>query len=113
MHVDLISEETARRRAKNVDDVQKRMEYRRAHGLEPEEDTDDKWGAWMARRKPIENKGHETEVDATVAGASAAVIGAESGGSVAEQAQGGEEGFYRDSEGRVKRKKPKMWLGIW
>lgn len=36
MHVDYVSAETAERRRQKVEDVAKRAEYRRAHGLEKE-----------------------------------------------------------------------------
>jgi hypothetical protein len=37
MHSDHVSLQTAERRKQNIDDVEKRREYRRAHGLEEDE----------------------------------------------------------------------------
>lgn len=46
MHVAHVSEETAERRRQKVEDVKKRAEYRRAHGLEGGEEV---LGGWTAR----------------------------------------------------------------
>jgi len=45
MHTDYISAQTAERRKQKVDDVQKRSEYRKAHGL----DKEGIFGGWTAR----------------------------------------------------------------
>ncbi|WPG99200.1 Hypothetical protein R9X50_00201100 [Acrodontium crateriforme] len=46
MHVQYVSAQTAKMRQDKVDDVTKRSEYRKAHGLE---DGDDKLGGWTAK----------------------------------------------------------------
>ena len=48
LHTQRISEETAERRRKRVEDVQKRKQYRRAHGL------DNKMGSgrWFSKTDP-------------------------------------------------------------
>ncbi|KAI4290516.1 MAG: hypothetical protein L6R35_000207 [Caloplaca aegaea] len=45
LHMDHVSAETAERRKKKVDDVQKRSRYRKAHGLEDEKGL----GGWTAK----------------------------------------------------------------
>lgn len=46
MHVQYVSAQTAKMRQDKVDDVMKRSEYRKAHGLE---DGEDKLGGWTAK----------------------------------------------------------------
>lgn len=49
MHVAYISAETAERRRQRVEDVKKRAEYRKAHGLEGEDEGSGVFGGWTAR----------------------------------------------------------------
>lgn len=94
MHADHVTLETTEKRKRNVDDVQKRKEYRIAHGLEEPDGTE---------REAQEKKAAvEGEVVAAVATA-----GAQDGGKLGEH----EDGTYVDWEG--KRKPVKKWLGIW
>jgi hypothetical protein len=97
MHTDHISAETAERRRKKTEDVQKRAAYRKAHGI----DNDQGFGGWLAKG--------EQEIPAT-----AAVLGEDGGVSVTTEGavkQTEEKGVYVDFEGN---KKPvKKWLGIW
>ncbi|KAI9878444.1 MAG: hypothetical protein M1830_000879 [Pleopsidium flavum] len=88
LHTAHISAETAERRRKKVEDVRKRGEYRRAHGLEGGQGL----GGWRAKED-----GEELGPALAVEGAGVRV---EDG-----------EGVYKDWEGR---KKPvRKWLGIW
>lgn len=102
------SAETAERRRRNVEDVQKRSTYRRAHGLEDENSQG--LGGWTARSdKEALGPGAKTD------GAIGRPVGVEPGQEVEAQGvvKGGDrrEGPLNDWEGR---KKPvKKWLGIW
>ena len=91
MHTAAMSAETAERRKKVVDDVQKRGEYRKKHGLEHEG-----IGGWTA--KP--NEGNLQSSTST---------NGANGGLVLEESESIEV------EQRVQRsRKPlKKWLGIW
>ncbi|PGH08508.1 hypothetical protein AJ80_07828 [Polytolypa hystricis UAMH7299] len=83
MHSDHVTLQTAERRKQNMGDVEKRKAYRRAHGLEKEEEA-------------AEGEGQQVGGDGVVA-----VAGGE-GAAAAE---------YADWEGR--RKPIKKWFGIW
>lgn len=88
-----MSAQTAERRRKKVEDVQKRAEFRKAHGI----DQGEGFGGWTAKE---EGEGLGPALGAA-AGAGAAAVGAGAD----------EKGVYTDFEGR---KKPvKKWLGIW
>ncbi len=109
MHAARTSVETAERRKRGVEDVQKRSTYRRAHGLESEDSQG--LGGWTARSDD-ETLGPSLTVEGpisrrpinAVAGESAESDPAATGGKITEAA-------YGDREGR---KKPvKKWLGIW
>lgn len=98
MHTAHISAETAERRRKKVEDVQKRSEYRKAHGMDKEEGL----GGWTAREKG-EEMGPALRVEGQRVGADGAM------GTTVRVDEG--ETVYKDWEGR---KKPvKKWLGIW
>ncbi|KAI9805448.1 MAG: hypothetical protein M1825_000699 [Sarcosagium campestre] len=97
LHTAAISAETADRRKRKVDDVQKRNQYRKAHGLDGEQGL----GGWTAKSNdellgpalPSKIPRHEP-ADAVAPGQSDKTADA-----------------YTDWEGR---KKPlKKWLGIW
>lgn len=91
LHVDAVSKETAERRQRKVDDVLKRAEYRKAHGLETEG-----FGGWTAKTDE-ESLGPAIPADGRVP--AVATEGAIEGGAAEEQ---------------PKPKKPlKKWLGIW
>ncbi|OJD37709.1 major facilitator superfamily [Diplodia corticola] len=107
MHADHVSHETAEKRKRKVEDVDKRAEYRRAHGLDAAEDTGLLRG-WLAEP-------HEKRTEEVV------VVGADGEGRGQEQereqspvAKEEQEGF-RDFEGRQQRERRpvKKWLGIW
>lgn len=89
LHTAHKSAETAERRKRKVDDVQKRSQYRKAHGLDQEEG----FGGWSA-------KDSQSPVVAETAGEP--ILDVESGTGSA---------TYSDWEGK---KRPiKKWLGIW
>jgi len=96
MHTVYISAQTAERRKKKVEDVQKRAEYRKAHGLDKEEG----FGGWMARK----------DEEVLGPGLRAADRVVNEGGSAGE-GEAADSGVYTDFEGR--RKPVKKWLGIW
>ncbi|TKX22364.1 hypothetical protein C1H76_5472 [Elsinoe australis] len=94
MHTDYITQETIARREAKVDDVKKRGEYRKAHGIDEEAGI----GGWTFRT----DKKPETLADAAV----------REGGeqSVVEQSQVGKN-EYVDFSGE--KKQVKKWFGIW
>lgn len=118
LHTARISAETAERRKRKVEDVRKRGEYRKAHGL----DQGEGFGGWTAR-----GEGEELGTGLKVLGGGVG-SGGDGGGAVdgavglegrAEDGEGwggmekgkGQEAVYADWEGR---KKPvRKWLGIW
>lgn len=105
LHTAYISAQTAERRRKKVEDVQKRAEFRKAHGM----DQGEGFGGWTARKEG-ERLGPALEMGAAEASPMAEERGA---GAVAEErgvvADG--KGVYTDFEGR--RKPVRKWLGIW
>ena len=96
MHTAYISAQTAERRKKKVEDVQKRAEYRKAHGLDKEEG----FGGWTARK--------DEEVLGPGLRAADRVVNEGEGAGEGEAA---DSGVNTDFEGR--RKPVKKWLGIW
>jgi hypothetical protein len=115
MHVEYVSAQTAERRKNKVDDVKKRSDYRKAHGIAQGEGI---FGGWSAKSDD-ENIGpalvtdRSSRVDdaspqATVkvdAAREDTVSGAVGG------AKEGEEVFV-DFDGK-KQAAPKKWFGIW
>ena len=103
LHSQYISIQTAEYRKNKVDDVRKRAEYRKAHGLNEGEGV---FGGWSARDDKSEVK--QGEVLGAVG--NEMVVGKESVAEAAVDKEGAEE-MYTDFEGR---KRPiKKWLGIW
>lgn len=95
MHVAYISAETAERRRKKVEDVTKRSEYRKAHGLDNEQG----FGGWTAKS--------DAEVLGPGIRAGDRVV-VDEASPVAQEPAGG---AYPEQE---RPKKPlKKWLGIW
>jgi len=105
MHTDYISAQTAERRKQKVEDVRKRSDYRKAHGLES--DSDSGLGGWTVKsddevKGPAYREGGlspagpapEPALDASPISTTAAEVD------------------YVDFEGK-KRNAPKKWLGIW
>ncbi|KAI9822802.1 MAG: hypothetical protein M1832_003035 [Thelocarpon impressellum] len=87
LHTAYVSAETVERRKRGIEDVTKRREFRKAHGLE-------------------EKRSGDEEVENTIATPTAVVATQEPG---AGREAG--SGVYTDWEG--KRKPVKKWLGIW
>ena len=103
MHIDHTTLETAERRKKKSEDLQKRAAYRKAHGLEKPQG----FGGWLTKTDE-ESSVSVTTSDNTPATALATV---ESSESAKETSVPQEQDAYVDWEGR---KAPvKKWLGIW
>jgi hypothetical protein len=99
LHTEHNSAETAERRKRKVEDVQKRAEYRKAHGLEGGEG----FGGWTARTN-AESLGPSIPVGEKIAAAAIA-------GSTGEAHAVVGEVVHKDQE---ESKPPaKKWLGIW
>ncbi|KAL1646821.1 hypothetical protein SLS58_002956 [Diplodia intermedia] len=96
MHADHVSQETAEKRKRKVEDVDKRAEFRRAHGI----DAEDKGllRGWLS--EPHEKKTEVVDVAVDEA---------------AEESPVAKEEQFRDFEGRQQqqRRPVKKWLGIW
>lgn len=104
MHTAHISAITAERRKKKVDDVQKRAQYRKAHGL----DKDQGLGGWTAKDEK-ESLGPALKMDGAVGKELASLAAVEAGDGASGRTT--QKDVYMDWEGR---KKPiKKWLGIW
>ncbi|KAI9697181.1 MAG: hypothetical protein M1836_004745 [Candelina mexicana] len=102
LHTAHISAETAERRKRKVDDVVKRSEYRKAHGL----DQGEGFGAWTAR---TEGEALGPAIGGSeVKGVNVVAMG---DGTVGNGAEKEEKGVYKDFEGR--RRPVKKWFGIW
>jgi len=98
MHVTYVSEKTAEMRKQKVDDVQKRSEYRKAHGL----DKEGSLGGWTAKTE-------EESIHPTVKLADSEVQKAKTAGVAAGLAPAE---TYVDFEGK-EQKVQKKWFGIW
>ncbi|GAM83559.1 hypothetical protein ANO11243_015470 [Dothideomycetidae sp. 11243] len=98
MHTDYITAETIARREAKVDDVRKRSEYRKAHGIDEESGI----GGWTFRS---DNTPPATLADAERVDSSTS---AEEQSPVAKASA---DGDYVDFTGE--RKKVKKWFGIW
>lgn len=121
LHVAHESEKVAEKRRRKLEDVKKREEFMRAHGVEPGFLT----GGWMdkfgtvegdlAKKQRAEQNQAGQEVDreiespiamqAAAAGPAQGGLSAPDLGTAAEQSQ-------RQQQQQEKRK-PKLWLGIW
>lgn len=103
------SAETAEKRKKGVEDVQKRSTYRRAHGLESEDSQG--LGGWTALSGK-ETVGPSLHVDGPVRpnplnNGTASPVAKDT----SDSREDGNESTYVDWDGK---KKPlKKWLGIW
>jgi hypothetical protein len=104
MHVDYTSAQTAEKRRQKVEDVRKRSEYRKAHGLEGQEGI---FGGWTAKSDeevlgPGMREGPgvgEMQLKTAVAPPSS-------------EEQRVEDGTYVDFEGNRQTAR-KKWFGIW
>ncbi|TKA75762.1 hypothetical protein B0A55_04318 [Friedmanniomyces simplex] len=119
MHVSYISAQTAERRRQKMEDVQKRADYRKAHGIGQEEGM---FGGWTARGEgevmgpafreggaafreggvPKEAGGGVRDASPVAAAAAAVEVGAGVG----------EEETFVDFEGK-RQPARKKWLGVW
>ncbi|WEW57234.1 hypothetical protein PRK78_002699 [Emydomyces testavorans] len=99
LHADHVTLETTEKRKRNVDDVEKRREYRIAHGLEEREAGRDQPGDDDGNNGP---QGKEEEVGAEAGVVEVAALGKQEAGE-------GNSG-YVDWEG--KKRPVKKWLGI-
>ena len=105
LHTARISAETAERRKKRVEDVEKRSKYRKAHGLE----NDQGFGGWTAKTDS-ELMGPAIKLGGAV-GEPVKAEGAGQEQGVAATVGDGDPNTYVDFEGR---KRPvRKWLGIW
>jgi hypothetical protein len=94
LHTAAVAAESQERRKQKVDDVQKRAEYRKAHGLETEA-----FGGWTAKTD-AENMGPAMNTDGRVPNV------VDDASPIAMEPQGGDVAQQQ--------KKPlKKWLGIW
>jgi len=99
--------ETAERRRKKTEDMQKRDRYRKAHGIK---DTQDVWGFGRRLEKVKEGK-EGTDGDVNAEGTAEGVMSEGMAVEGSRTGDGAGDGGYVDFEGR---KKPiKKWLGIW
>lgn len=108
MHVAYTSSQTQERRKRKVEDVRKRSEYRKAHGLDKDEGL---FGGWTARTDA------ETMGPAMKEGGVPALPGPNSTKELAkatvENIEGkAEEDVFVDFEGNKQHVK-KRWFGIW
>ena len=99
MSVAYNSAQVAERRRLKSEDVAKRAEYRKAHGIGQEEGV---FGGWTAKAE------EQALVDA--AGERAGGVGA---GKVEDASPVAPEGTYVDFEGKVRQEERKKWFGIW
>lgn len=109
LHTEYVSAETAEKRKKKVDDVQKRSRYRKAHGLENEQDL----GGWTAKTD-AESLGPalpSQDVPGRVEGPSGNKIVTNAAEDESKSVPSAAEDQYVDFEG--KRRPIKKWLGIW
>ena len=108
MHVAYTSAETAERRKAKMDDVAKRAEYRRAHGMET---TEGGLGGWTAKEDAgkLDSAAREGgKVGVVAPEVDASPVAVEQRGP-AEEA----EATYVDFEGKRQPVQKTKWLGIW
>lgn len=109
MHTARTSAETAERRKRSVEDVQKRSTYRRAHGLESEDSQG--LGGWTARSDE-ETLGPSLQAEGPISRRPInAVAGEPAESDLAATSGNNTEAAYAGSEGRTK--PVKKWFGIW
>ncbi|KAK5137391.1 hypothetical protein LTR08_008969 [Meristemomyces frigidus] len=101
MHIAYTSKQTADRRRRNVDDVQKRSEYRKAHGIDQGEGV---FGGWTAKT--------DAETLGPALSERGAAVEVPSASPVAVEAATDVDGTFVDFEGKRQTLR-KKWLGIW
>ena len=110
MHVEHVSAETQERRRRKVEDVAKRSEFRKAHGLDQNEGL---LGGWTAKPDSEVLGTGVREGTAPVPGLRRPATAVEVDQSpIAQSEREGEEGVYVDFEGKPQPVR-KKWFGIW
>ncbi|KAL8970540.1 MAG: hypothetical protein Q9183_001474 [Haloplaca sp. 2 TL-2023] len=113
LHTDHVSAETAERRRKKVDDVQKRSRYRKAHGLEKEQG----FGGWTAKTDaellgPAAPVGDSSGKEDVLANGDNSTANPENQSNDRSGTSVNDPSAYINSEPR-RRPPVKRWLGIW
>lgn len=111
MHVAYVSAQTAERRKQKVDDVKKRSDYRKAHGLDQEEGI---FGGWTAKTEE-ETRGpalKDESMTLAQAGPEPVMDLAQKPAEDAVCQAGEAEETYVDFEGKTQPLQ-KKWFGIW
>lgn len=112
LHVAYVSAQTAEKRKQKVDDVKKRSDYRKAHGLDQGESF---FGGWTAKDDDEEKGPALKDGDVQVAAPPSAetTMDLAQGATNTPSGQDGEsERTYIDFEGK-KQPAQKKWFGIW
>ncbi|KAK4507715.1 hypothetical protein PRZ48_001450 [Zasmidium cellare] len=104
MHVQYVSKQTAEMRKQKVDDVKKRSEYRKAHGIEESEGI---LGGWTAKSESYATNPAVREGEVDFSQQSPQVQGNAEAVAVTGQGE-----TYVDFEGKTQPVK-KKWFGIW
>ena len=112
LHTDHVSAETAERRRKKVDDVQKRSRYRKAHGLEK----DQGFGGWTAKTDaellgPAMSVGDSSGKKDVLANRDNSTVNPENQSNDKSGASLNDPSTYINSE--PQRPPVKRWFGIW
>ena len=108
MDVNRTTTETQERRKRDIEDVQKRSTYRRAHGLEDENSQG--LGGWTAKSDE-ETLGSSLRVDGAVRPPVSRATSGSAENDDRSTSGGSKEAVYVDWEG--KKRPVKKWLGIW
>jgi hypothetical protein len=110
LHSEYTSQMTAAHRRQKVDDVRKRAEFRKAHGLDAQEGI---FGGWSARG---EGEGERVAVGKTDKGGvadAAGVVGMEMASQAKTSAEAVDKEGAEAYAGTRRRPVIKKWLGIW
>ena len=107
MHTLVITAETAERRRRKLEDVQKRNSYKKAHGIDVSEGI----GIWVPGEDVYAPNPDKVRDIRESLGVPADVQRAEQGAQPATTDVQAEKNTYTDFEG--KRRPVKKWLGIW
>jgi hypothetical protein len=110
MHTDYVSAQTAERRRQKVEDVRKRSEFRRAHGMD--DGGEGVFGGWTAKRDeevmgPGMREGGEFSAPSRLP-----PTRDESAGAPRDQEKVNED-TYTDFDGARQPIGSKKWLGVW
>lgn len=109
MHVAYVSAETAERRRNKVEDVRKRSEYRKAHGMDKDETT---FGGWTAKTdREILGSGMREGGDGVTVPSPGMIPDLQSPAVDGSERPSEQAGFV-DFEGKMQPVR-KKWFGIW